>query len=63
MKTKEFYQETQAHIAYMRAIGLHRDPDIFKGRCTTFESEIRRRLWATSLELELQASIDRGMRE
>ncbi|KAF2652358.1 hypothetical protein K491DRAFT_51549 [Lophiostoma macrostomum CBS 122681] len=60
MKTKEFYQETQAHIAYMRAIGLHRDPALLRGKCSTFQAEMRRRLWATSVELELQASIDRG---
>jgi hypothetical protein len=60
MKTKEFYQETQAHIAYMRAIGMHRDPVLLRGKCSMFQAEIRRRLWATSVELELQASIDRG---
>lgn len=64
LKTKEFYQETQAHMAYMRTIGMHRDPSILQSklrtRCSAFEGEMRRRLWATSLELELQASIDRG---
>ncbi|PSN59846.1 hypothetical protein BS50DRAFT_220054 [Corynespora cassiicola Philippines] len=60
-KTKEIYQETQAHMAFMRAIGMHRDPSILGARCSVFEGEIRRRLWATSLELELQTSIDRGM--
>ncbi|KAF2012783.1 hypothetical protein BU24DRAFT_465141 [Aaosphaeria arxii CBS 175.79] len=60
LKTKEIYQEVQAHMAYMRAIGLHRDPVILGKRCSVFEGEMRRRLWATSLEMELQASIDRG---
>ena len=60
MKTKEFYQETQAHVAYMRAIGMHRDPVLLRGKCSIFQAEIRRRLWATTVELELQCSIDRG---
>lgn len=59
-KTKEYYQEVQSHMGFMRASGMHRDPVILKGRCSAFEGEVRRRLWATSLELELQASIDRG---
>jgi hypothetical protein len=40
MKTKEYYQETQAHVGFMKAIGLHRDPATLKGRCTVFEGEI-----------------------
>lgn len=59
-KVKEYYQETQAHMAFMRSSGLHRDPSIIGTRCSVFEGEMRRRLWATSMELELQASIDKG---
>jgi hypothetical protein len=60
LKTKEFYQEMQAHLAFMRSVGMHRDPSILGCRCSVFEGEIRRRLWATSIELELQTSIDKG---
>jgi hypothetical protein len=59
-KTKEYYQNVQQHISLMRAFGLHRDPSILGARCSVFEGEMRRRLWATSMELELQASIDKG---
>lgn len=59
-KAKQYYQEVQAHIAFMRSSGLHRDPSIFGSRCSTYDGEMRRRLWATSMELELQASIDKG---
>jgi hypothetical protein len=59
-KTKEYYQEVQHHMALMRSFGMHRDPNILGARCSVFEAEIRRRLWATSMELELQASIDKG---
>lgn len=60
-KMKEYYQEVQAHMAFMRSSGLHRDPCIIGPRCSVFVGEMRRRLWATSMELELQASIDKGI--
>ncbi|KAH7116979.1 hypothetical protein B0J11DRAFT_106105 [Dendryphion nanum] len=61
LKTKEIYQETQEHMGFVKNMGLHRDPNILGSRCSIFNGEMRRRLWATSLELELQASIDRGL--
>ncbi|PWY65009.1 C6 transcription factor [Aspergillus sclerotioniger CBS 115572] len=41
-------------------MGLHRDPHRF-GKMTKFWAEMRRRLWATILELDLQSSLDGGM--
>jgi hypothetical protein len=61
IKVKEYYQEVQAHASFMRSAGMHVDPKVFGSRCTPFEGEMRRRLWATTMELELQASIDKGM--
>jgi hypothetical protein len=61
LKVKEYYQEVQAHVALMRSAGMHRDPSIFGTRGSVFEGEMRRRLWATAIELELQASIDKGI--
>ncbi|PSN60333.1 C6 zinc finger domain-containing protein [Corynespora cassiicola Philippines] len=44
------------------AAGLHRNPSLVSGgRITEFEKEMRRRLWVTIMELELQSSIDRGL--
>jgi hypothetical protein len=60
LKAKEYYQEVQAHIALLRSVGMHRDPSIFGTRVSAFEGELRRRLWATAIELESQASIDKG---
>ncbi|EHK42402.1 hypothetical protein TRIATDRAFT_319844 [Trichoderma atroviride IMI 206040] len=40
-------------------MGLHRDPSRFK-TMTVLEAEVRRRLWATILEMNLQASLDSG---
>lgn len=59
-KVKEYYQEVQFHVALMRSSGMHRDPSIFGTRCSIIEGEMRRRLWATTMELELQASLDKG---
>jgi hypothetical protein len=41
--------------------GLHRDPDLMSKNPSSFDKEMRRRIFATMLELELQASIDRGL--
>ncbi|RDW57165.1 hypothetical protein BP6252_13813 [Coleophoma cylindrospora] len=41
-------------------IGLHRDPKYFP-RISTLQSELRRRLWATVLEMTIQTSLDSGM--
>ncbi|KAB8236559.1 uncharacterized protein BDW43DRAFT_267187 [Aspergillus alliaceus] len=41
--------------------GFHRDPSRLGSKISFFDQEIRRRLWATMVELELQASIERGM--
>lgn len=43
------------------AAGLHRDPSLLGDHVSCFDQEIRRRLWVAMAELELQASIDRGM--
>lgn len=40
-------------------IGLHRDPDGMP-KMTTLQAEMRRRLWATTMEIVLQSSIDSG---
>ncbi|KAL5334956.1 fungal-specific transcription factor domain-containing protein [Aspergillus crustosus] len=42
------------------AMGMHRDPTRF-AKMTPFWAEMRRRLWATVLELDLQASVDMGI--
>lgn len=41
-------------------MGLHRDPDHFVSMSVP-ESELRRRLWATIMELNVQSSLDSGM--
>ncbi|KAL4908865.1 hypothetical protein BDW74DRAFT_174093 [Aspergillus multicolor] len=41
-------------------MGLHQDPDLL-GRMDTGEKNLRRRLWYTIIEMNLQAAIDAGM--
>ncbi|GFF91295.1 brefeldin A resistance protein [Aspergillus udagawae] len=41
-------------------MGLHRNPSRFQ-KLSRFWAELRRRLWATILELDLQSSMDGGM--
>ncbi|KAF2712893.1 hypothetical protein K504DRAFT_423060 [Pleomassaria siparia CBS 279.74] len=41
-------------------LGLHRDPSNFP-KISTFHAEMRRRLWATVLEITSQSSLDMGM--
>jgi hypothetical protein len=48
-KAKDYYHEVQAHMGIMISCGMHRDPVYFGDRCSTFEGEMRRRLWATSV--------------
>ena len=61
LKTKQAYSEAENLLTYFRAAGMHRDPGMLDDRCSPYEMEMRRRLWATAMELELQASIERGM--
>ena len=61
LKVKEAYVDTEALLNYFRAAGMHRDVKLLTGRCSAFEQEMRTRLWSTVAELELQASLDRGM--
>ncbi|KAF2490610.1 hypothetical protein BU16DRAFT_566619 [Lophium mytilinum] len=60
LKTKECYVQVEGLLIYMKSAGMHRNPSLLVGRCTPFEAEMRRRMWATTMELELQASLDRG---
>ncbi|KAL5417814.1 hypothetical protein PMIN04_007587 [Paraphaeosphaeria minitans] len=41
-------------------LGLHRDPS-YIGKMSVFHAEMRRRLWATILEMTVQSSLDMGM--
>ncbi|KAF2405506.1 hypothetical protein EJ06DRAFT_526025 [Trichodelitschia bisporula] len=75
IKAKRLWEEATSMLNFSLARGLHRDPTLIgrdpigqarsrtgsRPRITPFENEMRRRLWATIVELELQASFDRGL--
>ena len=61
LKVKQAYTKAEDLLNYFKAAGMHRDPCLLGERCSVYEMEMRRRLWYTVMEFELQASIDRGM--
>lgn len=61
IKWKEIWGNARNLITFGLSTGLHRDPSWLIKETTIFDQEMRRRLWATMLETELQCSIYRGM--
>lgn len=61
VKKKRHWTEAGNLVREAMAAGMHRDPGLLGEKVSAFDREMRRRLWATITELELQASIDRGM--
>lgn len=52
------YVSAGALLSEARCLGLHRDPD---ASVPNYEAELRRRLWATILEMVVQSSLDTGL--
>lgn len=61
VKKKRIWTEAGTLVREAMSAGFHRDPSLLGDRASLFDQEMRRRLWATITELELQISIDRGM--
>ncbi|KAF2091738.1 hypothetical protein K490DRAFT_61166 [Saccharata proteae CBS 121410] len=61
IKWKQLWPAARNLFTFGMAAGLHRDPRCLVKETTVFEQEMRRRLWATIVELELQGSVYRGM--
>ena len=61
IKNKREWTSAGALQRTAMAAGLHREPRHQDDKTSVYEREMRRRLWATISELELQASIARGM--
>ncbi|KAF5540642.1 Zn(2)-C6 fungal-type DNA-binding domain-containing protein [Fusarium phyllophilum] len=60
IKEGSFWTSTGTLVRWAMAAGCHREV-IPTARISPFSREMRRRLWATIVELDLQASIERGM--
>lgn len=62
LKLKQDWTNSGDVIRIAIAAGLHRNPSLLsRGRISEFEKEMRRRVWLTIVELELQCSIDCGL--
>ncbi|EED12805.1 conserved hypothetical protein [Talaromyces stipitatus ATCC 10500] len=61
VKKKRIWTEAGTLLREAMSAGFHRDPSVLGDKVSFFDQEMRRRLWATIIEMELQISIDRGM--
>ena len=62
VKLKQDWVVSGDLLRYALAAGMHRDPSLLaSGRISEFEKEMKRRLWATIMELELQTSLESGL--
>lgn len=60
-RKSETWAETGSLIKLAMSSGYHREPDCQLAKISGFNREMRRRLWVTMVELDLQASLYRGM--
>lgn len=65
-KRKRTFTDVETLMSFAISKGLHRDADIVNRRggerkVSIFDQEMRRRLWSTVAELELEGALDRGM--
>ena len=61
VKKKHLWTAAGTLVREAMSAGFHRDIRQLSVPISTFDMEMRRRLWTTIVELELQVSIDRGM--
>lgn len=59
-KRSKAWLSTGTLIRHAMLAGYHRDPNKY-ARISVFNKEMRRRIWMTIVELDLQVAIDRGM--
>ncbi|KAI0392469.1 hypothetical protein F5Y17DRAFT_436178 [Xylariaceae sp. FL0594] len=60
IKKKRFWALSGRLVHDAISIGLHHDPDSLSSDLSPYDKEMRRRIWSTVVELNLQASIDLG---
>ena len=60
-KYKRTWTEAGNLLRFCMAAGLHRNPDLLRKHTSQLDKELRKRVWATVVDIELQASFDRGM--
>ncbi|KAI8623554.1 hypothetical protein F5Y19DRAFT_371651 [Xylariaceae sp. FL1651] len=60
IKKKRFWTTSGGLIRDAITVGLHQDPDSLSSEISPYNKEMRRRLWATMTEFDLQASFNLG---
>lgn len=60
-KYKRTWTETGNLVRFCMSAGLHRNPELLRKPTSALDKELRKRIWATVVDLELQTSFDRGM--
>lgn len=60
-KAKRQWTEANKFLNFCMSAGLHRNPDFLRKPTPAFDKEMRRRMWATACEFELQMAFERGM--
>ena len=61
IKKKRFWTNAGALVQDGIAVGLHREPSHMGGKISIFHQEMRRRIWSTVVEFDMQASFDHGL--
>ncbi|KAJ1325173.1 proline utilization trans-activator [Microdochium nivale] len=61
IKKKRFWSSTGVLIRDAIITGLHQDPEHMTVQVSPFYQEMRRRLWATMVEFDVQSSVDQGV--
>ncbi|KAI1654211.1 fungal-specific transcription factor domain-containing protein [Daldinia decipiens] len=61
IKRKRFWTTSGTMIRDSLIVGLHQDPDRVVGKVSPYIAEMRRRIWATIVEFDVQSSFDQGL--
>ncbi|KAK4087314.1 transcriptional regulator family: Fungal Specific TF [Purpureocillium lilacinum] len=61
IKKKRFWTGAGALIQDGISVGLHREPSHMAGKISVYNQEMRRRIWTTVQEFDMQASFDHGL--
>ncbi|KZF24809.1 hypothetical protein L228DRAFT_276057 [Xylona heveae TC161] len=61
IKPKATWNSAETLLRSCIVAGLHREPSLLGEDISAFDQEMRRRIWATAVQLELDSAIDRGV--
>ncbi|KHN98214.1 C6 zinc finger domain containing protein [Metarhizium album ARSEF 1941] len=61
IKKKRFWTSSGALVQDGISVGLHREPSHMGGKISVYNQEMRRRIWTTVQEFDMQASFDHGL--